>query len=180
MKGATRTLHFFVKTSMKKLLRSFSTFTRRERTGLFVLFALLLVVIGIRATLSLWLRPDPAQLQLSRMTGLWDSLKTTADTAADEEDDPVWVEPATSVQTSPKPVMRNIIDLNSADSAQLSQVTGISPAMAGRIITFRSQHGRFQNVQQLRQLGNFTPAELAEMKNQLVISHSERAPKGAQ
>jgi competence protein ComEA len=42
------------------------------------------------------------------------------------------------------------IDLNSADVAALDGLPGVGPVMAARIIAWRTQHGRFTSVDQLR------------------------------
>lgn len=56
------------------------------------------------------------------------------------------------------------IDVNRADRAELLQLPGVGPNLAGRIEEHRLQHGRFENVDQLRQVKGIGPARLASLK----------------
>jgi competence protein ComEA len=48
--------------------------------------------------------------------------------------------------TGPSPVP---VDLNTATSADLDGLPGVGPVLAGRILSWRSQHGRFTRVEEL-------------------------------
>jgi competence ComEA-like helix-hairpin-helix protein len=56
------------------------------------------------------------------------------------------------------------IDVNRADRAELLQLPGVGDALAGRIEEYRRQHGRFQGVEQLRQVKGVGPARLANLR----------------
>jgi len=45
-----------------------------------------------------------------------------------------------------------IVDLNAADLTALDALPGVGPVMAGRILAWRSAHGRFTAVEQLREV----------------------------
>lgn len=44
------------------------------------------------------------------------------------------------------------VDLNTATLEQLDTLPGVGPVMAGRILDWRTQHGRFASVDQLREI----------------------------
>ncbi len=44
------------------------------------------------------------------------------------------------------------IDLNTADLAALDSLPGVGPVMAGRILAWRAQHGRFTTIDQLHEV----------------------------
>ncbi len=46
----------------------------------------------------------------------------------------------------------NSVDLNSADVTALDALPGVGPVMAARIIAWRTQHGRFSTIDQLREV----------------------------
>ncbi len=56
------------------------------------------------------------------------------------------------------------IDVNRADRAELLQLPGVGKNLAGRIEEHRQQHGRFEDVEQLRQVKGIGPARLASLK----------------
>ena len=58
------------------------------------------------------------------------------------------------------------IDLNSADQATLETLPGVGPVLAGRILEWRAQHGRFSSVDELAEVsgvGEKTFARLAPL-----------------
>lgn len=44
------------------------------------------------------------------------------------------------------------LNLNSATQAELEELPGVGPVMAARIVTWRTQHGRFSAVGELREI----------------------------
>ena len=52
------------------------------------------------------------------------------------------------------------VDLNRADAGQLDQLPGIGKATADRIVRWRTEHGRFASVDQLREVGGIGDAKL--------------------
>lgn len=67
------------------------------------------------------------------------------------------------VRTS-EPVGEQIIDVNRASAEQLDQLPGISPAVAQRIVEYRSAKGPFQSLEQLDSVKGIGPALLAKLK----------------
>jgi len=59
------------------------------------------------------------------------------------------------------------IDINAADARQLQRLPGIGPVLAGRIIDWRNQNGRFSSVSDLDKVFGIGPA-LLERLNELV------------
>jgi competence protein ComEA len=57
------------------------------------------------------------------------------------------------------------IDLNTASIAQLDTLPGVGPATAQAIIDYRSQHGRFQSVDELLNVRGIGQAKLDELRS---------------
>jgi competence protein ComEA len=55
------------------------------------------------------------------------------------------------------------IDLNTATIDQLQTLPGIGPTMAQRILTWRTQHGHFDSIDQLRDVGGIGDARFAKL-----------------
>ena len=65
------------------------------------------------------------------------------------------------------------IELNSADSAQLTRVHGIGGSFAIRIVRYRNRLGGFYNKEQLKEVYGIDTAMYAEIKNQLTVDRSK-------
>lgn len=57
------------------------------------------------------------------------------------------------------------LDLNAADVEQLDQLPGIGRAMAERIVRWRTEHGRFASVDQLRDVGGIGRVRLTRLRD---------------
>ncbi len=56
------------------------------------------------------------------------------------------------------------LDLNTATVAQLDQLPGVGPVLAQRIVDYRTQHGPFRSVEELRQVSGIGPAKFNDLK----------------
>ena len=63
-----------------------------------------------------------------------------------------------------------ILDINSATAADFQKLQGIGPAFAERIIEYRKKLGGFVNIEQIKEVYNFTPEMFEDIKNQLDIT----------
>jgi competence protein ComEA len=61
------------------------------------------------------------------------------------------------------------INLNTATSDQLEELPGIGPALAGRILAWRDEHGRFTSVEELQEVSGIGPAILAELADLITV-----------
>mgnify|MGYP001549669806 CR=1 FL=1 len=56
------------------------------------------------------------------------------------------------------------VSLNSATLAQLDALPGVGPVLAQHILDFRTQHGSFTSLDQLRQIPGIGPRKFATLK----------------
>ena len=152
---------------MKKLVKSFTSFTRTERIGLVALSALLIVLIAVRATMHLCVRTDGDVEKQRKLVVAWEALKRSqpvaktndvhsSDDYADANDD----------NTTPLP---DIININTADSATLVRLKGIGPVTAAKIVARRKNKGLFTNVSQLREVSSMSNATFDVLKKHLTV-----------
>ncbi|MBE7176178.1 MAG: helix-hairpin-helix domain-containing protein [Mucilaginibacter polytrichastri] len=79
-----------------------------------------------------------------------------------------------AVPFSPPKIREDIlVALNSADSATLTQVRGIGPAFASRIIRYRERLGGFVQKEQLREVYGLDSANYLRMIGQLQVNAGE-------
>lgn len=63
-----------------------------------------------------------------------------------------------------------VVDLNGAPADSLELIPGIGPVLAGRIVSFRREHGPFAAVESLQQVHGFGPAAVEKVKPYLKVS----------
>jgi competence protein ComEA len=61
-----------------------------------------------------------------------------------------------------------LVDLNSASLAALDTLPGVGPVTAQRILDWRTRHGRFASVGQLREIEGIGPTRFARLKELVV------------
>ena len=66
-----------------------------------------------------------------------------------------------------------IVELNTADSAKLTELKGIGPSFAACIINYRKQLGGFVNKLQLKEIYGIDSAKYNELSNQVTINPSK-------
>jgi competence ComEA-like helix-hairpin-helix protein len=68
-----------------------------------------------------------------------------------------------------------IVDLNSAEEADLRNLPGIGPGLAKRILDHRTSRGPFASVDSLRQVSGIGPAVLEQVRPYLRVVDAPRA-----
>ncbi|WP_316667351.1 helix-hairpin-helix domain-containing protein [uncultured Propionibacterium sp.] len=63
----------------------------------------------------------------------------------------------------------DLIDLNSAGSAQLEELPGIGPVLAERIVEWRTQHGRFNRVEELQEVNGIGEKLYSRIKDHVRV-----------
>jgi hypothetical protein len=157
---------------MKKLFTSYTTFTRTEHTGLFCLCGLLILLLIIRATMSLWVHPSMNKGEEQQLVKAWESFKRTQPHKYDTAKIPV--KDFQDAGDDQPTVLPDTIDINTADSATLVRLKGIGPVTAGKMVNRRKIKGPFTNISQLSETGAFSKEQLALLKKHLVFGSSTK------
>lgn len=63
-----------------------------------------------------------------------------------------------------------VIEINSADSAQLTRIRGVGPAFAARIVDYRNRLGGFLVKEQLKEIYGIDTVKYAQLKNEITIN----------
>jgi competence protein ComEA len=66
------------------------------------------------------------------------------------------------------------IDLNAATASDLDALPGIGPALAGRLVEYRQQHGPFKKIDELINVSGIGPKLLEKIKPFLIISEDNK------
>lgn len=62
-----------------------------------------------------------------------------------------------------------VVDLNSADQAALETLPGIGPSLAGRILEWREEHGRFVSVEDLLDVSGIGDGRFADLRDRVRV-----------
>ena len=62
-----------------------------------------------------------------------------------------------------------VVNINTASAAQLQVLAGVGPVMAGKIVAYRSAHGRFSAIDEIAKVPGFGRAKFAIINSQLRI-----------
>jgi len=83
--------------------------------------------------------------------------------------------PALSV-TPPEPEatetargMDGLVNINTAGAEELDGLTGIGPALAGKIIEYREENGPFENIADIMDVSGIGPATFEKFKNDITV-----------
>lgn len=74
--------------------------------------------------------------------------------------------PAASSATVGEPA---VLDLNAATADDLDGLPGIGPVLAGRIVDWRTEHGRFTAVEELGEVSGIGPALLGRLRDRVRV-----------
>lgn len=156
--------------AMKKHLKSYTTYTRKERAGLLALFILLGILIFIRTTMHFWVHPDFEDVENKRLAEQWDSFKQK--NAQIQFNDSIleaqrnWLDQGDADEDAKIP---DTININTADSALLVRLKGIGPVTAGKIVHFREENGPFKTVDGLLDVYHIRDSVFAVIRKHLSV-----------
>lgn len=129
-------------------LKNWFGYTRRERRASLLLLLIIIAVAGVR-----YLFPgrgsDIKVIPLDYSITVLDTIQSGNAYPHSPEDG----KPVTTVNK----LKRNILDLNTCDSASLVALPGIGPVLSARIIKYRRLLGGFASVNQLREVYGLSP-----------------------
>ena len=75
--------------------------------------------------------------------------------------------PAQELPAPPEP--QGPVDVNTADAAALQTLSGIGPALAERIIAYRTEHGPFRSVEELLEVKGIGQATLEKFRQDVTV-----------
>lgn len=62
-----------------------------------------------------------------------------------------------------------LIDINTASADELETLPGIGPALAERIVAYRTEHGPFQSVDELAEVRGISPRMVEELRGLVTV-----------
>jgi competence protein ComEA len=121
---------------------------------------------AIRAAGGLLPHTDDTALNLARRLADGEQIYVGIPVPAAVQPEPPAPEPALPGGQKGKNTDPNVkVNLNTATEPELETLPGVGPAMANRILTWRTQHGHFDSISQLRDVGGIGDARYAKLEN---------------
>jgi competence protein ComEA len=77
--------------------------------------------------------------------------------------------PAPTGSTAAGSTAGGLVDLNAADVTALDSLPGIGPVLAQKIVDWRTEHGRFASVDQLREVSGIGESKFAAVKSKVRV-----------
>jgi competence ComEA-like helix-hairpin-helix protein len=148
---------------MRSTLKKYLSITKKEWNGMVVLVILIALVLAAPYLLQLFRKDttiNPAEFNKA-VAVLNHAQKSQGD---DDE--------ANAVPVYKKAADGVVIELNSADSAKLTELKGIGPSFARRIVNYRNRLGGFINKDQLKEVYGMDDNRYAEMQAQVSVDPS--------
>ncbi len=62
-----------------------------------------------------------------------------------------------------------IVNINTADEKGMDSLPGIGPVMAKRIVDYRSENGRFSNIEELKEVPGISEKKFGNLKNSICV-----------
>ena len=62
------------------------------------------------------------------------------------------------------------IDVNTAAAEQLTEIKGIGPVIASRIVDYRQENGRFASKEQLQEVKGIGPGTLSNIEDRITLA----------
>ncbi|MBQ6976930.1 MAG: helix-hairpin-helix domain-containing protein [Selenomonadaceae bacterium] len=63
----------------------------------------------------------------------------------------------------------NLININTADAKELEKIKGVGPALAGRIIDYRTNNGAFKSIDEIKKVRGIGEKTFDKMKDQITV-----------
>lgn len=106
--------------------------------------------------------PDAVTDDLNLAARLADGQKVTVPRRAPQQSTPAGAPPSTTGASS-------LININTADAAELDKLPGVGPAMSARIVEHRKKNGPFSSVDELDNVQGIGPSKLESLRDLVTI-----------
>ena len=136
-----------------------------RKPGLVTLAAGSRVQDAIEAAGGLTAKADPGELNLAQ--AVTDGQQIVVGTKKKPAGE-VRTGPPVAAPVEPAPAGRaggsgQPVDLNTASQAELEELPGVGPVMAGKILAWRTENGRFSRVEELQEIDGVGPKTYAKL-----------------
>ena len=160
---------------MKSFLKSFLSFSKREKNGVLVLLALIILITGASFFIDyLPQEPPPDFSTFKKEIAAFEAEQKHAGDSLDSikiKRQLSWKQnkfPHKNGFKKMEPAL--LVDLNAADSSALTTLNGIGPSFASRIIKYRNRLGGFYTKEQLLEVYGLDTVLYDKIKNHISIN----------
>lgn len=76
---------------------------------------------------------------------------------------------AASIATTPSSKHDGKININTANAEELQELSGVGPALSGRIIDYRESKGRFSSIEDLKEVSGIGETRFENLKDKICV-----------
>jgi len=154
---------------MRSILKNYLSITKKEWNGMVVMVILIVLVLAAPYLFQLCRKDTTINAaDFNKAIAVLNRVKKS------QGDD----HPAKAVPVYKKAAPGVMIELNAADSAKLTELKGIGPSFARRIINYRTRLGGFISKQQLKEVFGMDDDRYADIQARVLVdaSHIQKIP----
>lgn len=148
---------------------SFIHYTRNERLGIVAISVMLVILIALRATMGLWVKPDTDPEKEKQLIEKWEKYQQSKQPTSVANIVRPAYEKENSANTTP---LAQHLNINTADTAILIRIKGVGKTTAEKIIYRRNNKGAFTHIKQLHEVGSFSEEHLTMLSAHIVFTDS--------
>jgi len=163
---------------MKKIVKAYISFTRPETAGLLLLSLLLIILITVRASMHLWVKPENDTEKEGKLLAAWEDFKHQQPTATVQytktyKDSNTDTAPATRVATATEAVPAHLFrfDPNTLDSIGFRRL-GLRAGTTAILLHWRAKGKVFRKKEDLKGVYTLKPEEYTRIEPYIVINNN--------
>jgi competence protein ComEA len=153
---------------MKEGVKAYFNFNRTERLGIVALVSLLIVLVAVKATLHLWVKPDIDTGKEQQLRTAWEQFKSQQPMDTSKQKFLPQLPTQKQVDVNKEEAVLFEFDPNTVDSAALRKL-GLREKTTSIFLHWRAKGKKFYKKEEFRKVYTLTEQEYKRLEPYIVI-----------